>query len=183
MSQSDTTIELSGRVLGLLSDSHGDDAMTRAAVRLLLDGGAETLLHLGDVCEIAVLDELAGLRSPEGNEVVSRVVFGNMDLDVQAMSRYAESVGVLVDHPVGRYRVAGRIVVAHHGHFHSAEPDAIRAKVDYYLHGHTHRMRDERVGSTRLINPGALHRASKHTAALLDCAADELTILEVVRGA
>ncbi|RLS46748.1 MAG: metallophosphoesterase, partial [Planctomycetota bacterium] len=51
--------------------------------------------------------------------------------------------------------------------------------VDYLLHGHTHVCRDERHGATRIINPGALHRASEFTVALLDTDSDELQFLVV----
>ncbi|TVQ31878.1 MAG: YfcE family phosphodiesterase [Phycisphaeraceae bacterium] len=183
MSDGAATIELPARVLGLLSDSHGDAEMTRKAARLLLEHGAETLLHLGDVCAESVLDELAGLRAPDGTPVECRVVFGNMDHDELSMSRYAETVGVKVDHPVGRYTVVGKTAAAHHGHDPRHEPAAMRAGLDYFFHGHTHRKRDEQVGGTRFINPGALHRATNYTVALLDCASDELTFLDVPRGA
>jgi predicted phosphodiesterase len=56
---------------------------------------------------------------------------------------------------------------------------ALAEDVDYLLHGHTHELRDERVGATRIINPGALHRAPRYTAAILDPKADDLTIIEI----
>jgi len=182
MTEGPATVALPGRVIGLLSDSHGDAVMTREAARMLLERGAETLLHLGDVCGDRVLDELAGLRAPGGAPIECRVVFGNMDHDERSMSQYAQTLGVRIDHPVGRYTIAGRTAAAHHGHDPTQELKAIRAGLDYFFHGHTHRKRDEQVGRTRLINPGALHRASTYSVALLDCASDELTFLEVVSG-
>jgi predicted phosphodiesterase len=63
--------------------------------------------------------------------------------------------------------------------FHGHEPGFARALgtqgADYVLHGHTHVTRDERIGKTRIINPGALCRAAKKTVATLDLAADVLT--------
>ena len=32
---------------------------------------------------------------------------------------------------------------------------------DFLLHGHTHVPRDERIGATRVFNPGAVGRADK----------------------
>jgi hypothetical protein len=40
-------------------------------------------------------------------------------------------------------------------------------------------MRDERFGRTRIINPGALFRASEKTVALLDTEADQLDYLRI----
>ena len=51
--------------------------------------------------------------------------------------------------------------------------------VDFLLHGHTHTVQDERVGRTRVINPGALHRASRYTCALLDPSGKSVRWLEI----
>jgi predicted phosphodiesterase len=59
---------------------------------------------------------------------------------------------------------------------------ALRDGADYLLHGHTHELRDERIGRTRMINPGALFRAARYTAALLDPRADRLEILALPRS-
>jgi hypothetical protein len=56
---------------------------------------------------------------------------------------------------------------------------ALAQGVDYLCHGHTHVVRDERIGQTRVINPGALFRAARYTVALLDMAADRLEIVQV----
>jgi len=160
-----------GPLLGLLSDSHGRADATARAVRILLDHGATMLIHLGDVGSVEVLDELVGHDA--------RVVFGNCDHDEVRLARYAQSVGIVVDHPVGRMVVDGRSIVFTHGHLPHALRDAIAGGAAYVLHGHTHETRDERVGPTRIINPGALFRAKRHTAALLDPARDALRFVEV----
>ena len=41
---------------------------------------------------------------------------------------------------------------------------------DFIFHGHTHQAADRRVGKTRIINPGALHRARPKTFVVLDLA-------------
>ena len=58
---------------------------------------------------------------------------------------------------------------------------AIADGADYLLHGHTHETRDERVGRTRVVNPGALSRAARYTCALLDPRSDALRFLEIAR--
>jgi predicted phosphodiesterase len=47
------------------------------------------------------------------------------------------------------------------------------------VHGHTHERRDERRGGTRIVNPGALHRAPAFTVAVLVPSEDRLDFLEV----
>jgi len=157
--------------LGILSDSHGRATMTARAVALLEAHGAELLIHLGDVETEAVIDELVGHPA--------RIVFGNCDYDIAALTRYAAHVGVTVDHPAGRLEADGRVIAFTHGHIRRIMDAALADGVDYLLHGHTHTARDERAGRTRIINPGALFRASRYTAAVLDVAADRLSFIEV----
>ncbi len=159
-------------VLGILSDSHGRAEITRRAVEALRAEGATMLLHLGDIGSPAVLDEQAGPGT--------RVVFGNCD-DESALSRHAALVGVAVDHPAGLIQAGGRRVAYTHGHFPDLLERALRNGADYLLHGHTHETRDERLGRTRIVNPGALFRAARYTCALLDPRNDVLRFLEIAR--
>lgn len=155
-------------IVGLLSDSHGRSMRTRLAIRQLADHGATLFLHMGDFETEEVLDELAGLDA--------RIVFGNND-DERSLGPYAASLGVRVMHPLGRIEVDGRTIAFTHGHLRRSMLEAEGA--DYLIHGHTHRQRDERHGSTRFINPGALHRATPYSVATLDPSKDELTFLVV----
>lgn len=158
-------------LIGILSDSHGRADRTRAAVEALNQRGAKLLIHLGDFCGVHVLEELIGHNA--------RVVFGNCDDDLPSLAHYAEIVGVKVDHPMGILEDGGKRIAFTHGHIAALLGQAIAQGVDYLLHGHTHEIRDECVGKTRVINPGALQRASRYTAALLDPAADRLEFIDI----
>lgn len=157
--------------IGVLSDSHGRVEITRRALALLTSRGCDPILHLGDIETEAVIDELVGLPV--------RMVFGNCDWKLDAMIRYAECMDITVDHPAGQIVVDGRSIVFTHGHLEQPMIAALEAGVDYLFHGHTHEVRDERVGSTRIINPGALFRAARYTVAVLDPTEDRLDVLEV----
>ena len=158
-------------ILGILSDSHGQATITAEAVEQLVNCGAEQLIHCGDVGSEAVLEEL--LIRP------ALVVWGNCDYDRSTLSRYARSLGIAAAAPHGELSCeAGRIGVFH-GH-EPQFPSATRAgRYRYLLYGHTHLRADQRVGPTRLINPGALHRARVKSVALLDTAKDKLQFLIV----
>lgn len=160
--------------IGLLSDSHGRADTTAKAVRALLDHGAELLLHLGDVGSEAVIDELVGHHA--------RIVFGNCDDEIGSLTRYAGLMGVGVDHPMGGLEIAGKRIAFTHGHLQHLVDQALLDGVDYLFHGHSHELRDQRVGRTRIINPGALFRAPRYTAAVLDPARDALEIIDVARS-
>ena len=157
--------------IGILSDSHGRAEITARAVSTLLESGAELLIHLGDFETEQVIDELVG------HECL--IVFGNCDWDIKGLTRYAEAVDVRVEHPLGRLEVDDKIVAFTHGHINHVVDQALQDGVDYLLHGHTHELRDDRLGSTRIINPGALFRASRYTVAILDPGLDALEIFEI----
>jgi len=167
-------IALNVQRIGILSDSHGRNEMTRAAVALLRQRGVDVLLHLGDLGSEAVIDELVGFNA--------RIVFGNCDWDEQSLARYAEIMGIQVDHPLGILEVAGKRIAFTHGHLPQLMRQAMGDGVDYLLHGHTHEVRDERVEQTRIINPGALFRAARYTAAILDPVHDTVEIVEVAHS-
>lgn len=156
-----------GLLVGIMSDSHGRADRVRQARQMLESAGAEVLFHCGDVGGLEVLDELIGCRA--------YFVWGNMDSPADAWRRYVESVGLRWPTVPLVVELAGRHIAVCHGH----EPAFARAvesgQYDYVLYGHTHVGSHHRVGRTRLINPGALHRARSRTVALLDLARDALS--------
>jgi hypothetical protein len=157
--------------LGVISDTHGSARMARRAIDLLCARGATRILHLGDVGSESVLDLLAGLEAT--------VVFGNCD-DERGLARYAHAIGVDVVHPAAIIEVKEARIGLTHGHLEREVAMLFGAKVDFLLHGHTHEIRDERIGCTRVLNPGALHRARRYTALLLEPATGHAEWLDVV---
>lgn len=185
----------------------------------MLDHGAQMLLHLGDIGNEAVIDALvvpapesasapssrgttgAG-ETPQQRQIEARIVFGNTDIEVGALTRYATSLGIVVDHPVGRVSLPGGgeeqvggdagadsgnvanglrggELVFCHGHESAPMRDAVRRGARYLCHGHTHEASDTRQGATRIINPGALHRARQYNVAVLCTESDTVTFYSV----
>ena len=165
--------------IGLLSDSHGRAVITRQAVAALLQHDIDLILHLGDIGTVEVIDALAVNQPGNGSRVPARIVFGNTDMDTAGLGRYARGLGVQVDHPAGRVELGEGELVFCHGHQRALLDAAIEGSTRYLCHGHTHVVTDTRVGATRIINPGALCRATAYTVAVLDTASDELQIIEV----
>jgi hypothetical protein len=158
--------------LGILSDTHDRYEMMAAAVRALQERGAAFFIHCGDVCTPNLLDLLAGLPSA--------FVWGNCDWDRMGLQRYAEAIGVPCYGNVADLELDGKKIAVLHGDDRPRLDALLKAQAhDYLFHGHTHVRRDERVGRTRVINPGALHRAAEKTAALLDTEADALEYLKI----
>ncbi len=157
--------------VGILSDTHDQVARTAAAVALLVDSGAEALIHCGDITVPQVVYEM-GVRP-------SYFVFGNCDDDVQGLGRAIASLGGTCLGSGGLITLGGRRLAVTHGHL-EGELQRLEAMEPHYLFtGHTHCRDDRRRGKTRWINPGALHRARPWTVALLDLESDELSVLIV----
>ncbi|MEO0514833.1 MAG: metallophosphoesterase family protein [Planctomycetota bacterium] len=166
--------------IGLLSDSHGRAATTRRAVEVLLQQGAGVLIHLGDVGTVEVIDALCVDHPDTGDQIEAHLVFGNTDWDIDSLAEYADDLDVVVEHPAGRLSLdGGGELVFCHGHEAAPMQQALADGVRYLCHGHTHAQADDRRGSTRVINPGALFRASVYSVAVLDTQTDHVNFYEV----
>ncbi|MBX3372451.1 MAG: metallophosphoesterase family protein [Phycisphaeraceae bacterium] len=168
-------------LVGVLSDSHGRWRITRRAISRLVEHGAGTFIHLGDLESEAVLEELAGLDA--------RVVFGNCDSDESQLRAHAARLGIRIEHPASVLALPRDVaapgapatirIAFTHGHLPGCVDALLASRPEYLLLGHSHRMRDERHGPTRIVNPGALFRADRYTVALIDPQADQVRFLDV----
>lgn len=148
--------------LAVLSDTHGNLAHTRAAAAVLRGLQCELVLHCGDVGGPTVIDLLA--------EWPVHWVAGNVDYDEGELARTAAQYPGHVWHGrLGEMELAGRRLALLHGDdFRSLELLIRGQQHDVICHGHTHVVRQEQIGRTLVLNPGALHRAARHTLAELD---------------
>jgi putative phosphoesterase len=161
-------------IVGILSDTHGHVKRTARAVQILLDRGAEQLVHCGDVGGTDVLDCLAGQAAT--------FVFGNNDLDRTGLERYAGTIGITCGGTEGRLNFGSKRGIVTHGDDAAIVRRVLKSQsVDYLFVGHTHEKLDHRDGRVRVINPGALHRVDQRTVAVLDTVADRLEFVVVPR--
>lgn len=159
-------------LLGILSDTHNRPDAARAGILALQAAGAEFFVHCGDVGDEAVIDCLTGLPNA--------VVWGNNDFERDRLGKYAKSVGVTIHEPYAQLLLAGKRIAVTHGDDASILRRVIRDHLaDYLLFGHTHVPSDERYDGVRIINPGALYRATPKTVAVLNLATDELKTIVV----
>ncbi|MAD78097.1 MAG: hypothetical protein CMJ51_01840 [Planctomycetaceae bacterium] len=165
-STTDSWTPLSARRIGLVSDTHGDVLRTTRGLDLLIADSVDLILHLGDLGSEAVVDRLAGLPV--------RLVLGNVD--PPHLARYATLIGLTVDHPGMRLQVGERRIFATHGHLDSVVRSGLSDRPDYFIHGHTHQARDERIDGIRFLNPGAVQRGAPPSVAILDPVDDDFTV-------
>ncbi|MCC7084873.1 MAG: metallophosphoesterase family protein [Pirellulales bacterium] len=158
-------------LLGVISDTHGHVHNARAGVRMLESFGVQAVLHCGDVGSTAIVPLFAAWPT--------RFVYGNCD--------HGQALQLMIDD-------AGQTC---HGRFDSFELDEVKiallhgdddrllrctiaeGKHQLVCHGHTHVPRNERIGSTWVVNPGALYRADPHTIAIVDLKALTAEIVTV----
>lgn len=161
--------------LGLLSDSHGKTDRLHRAIQLLKDRRIDTILHCGDLGDLQDLEALAWA----GLSVY--VVLGNTDRHMQELIEAAVSLKVNLNPEVIELPLDdGRLLAGTHGDDDGVLRQLIvDGRYAYVCHGHSHRRRDERIGPTRVINPGAITRANPPSLALLDTATDELEFIEL----
>jgi putative phosphoesterase len=161
-------------LIGLLSDTH-DNAVTAAAgVTLLKDARVEAVLHAGDLVSPEMLQHFEGLDVP------FHLVLGNNEYDPAALRARAAANGLFFYPEFADLTLGGKRIALAHGHEGARLAALIRSgRYAYVVHGHTHVRRDEQVGPTRVINPGALQRARVKSVAVLDTAADAVRFLEL----
>lgn len=157
--------------IAILSDTHSRTATVERALALLTPHRPELLIHCGDIEDEATID----LFPP-----TTHFVFGNCDHDRATIRAAIARIGATLHEPFGHLRIAGKDLAFLHGDDSRLLWDLIRADTfDYLFHGHTHVQRDEVIGRTRVINPGALHRARPKTIVLLEVASGVKTPLVV----
>jgi putative phosphoesterase len=136
--------------IAILSDTHNRKEALSAALSFLRRQGIDTLFHCGDVTTLETARLMAGFTV--------HYVYGNGDADapeIREMLQAAnpESTGGLVFSG----ELDGVKIAATHGHLAGKVLELTASReYDYVFHGHTHIQKDQIVGGTRIINPGAL---------------------------
>lgn len=161
--------------IGILSDTHDHLNRTQVAVELLIDRGAQALVHCGDLTGPPIVEACCKLPF--------YFVFGNHDSDMASIlaDASAENGGNCLRWG-GELSLSGKRIAVAHGHFPKDFRPLLAKNPDYFLFGHSHQTHDSMDGSIRRINPGALFRAEKYSIALLDLLSDELEFITIPRG-
>jgi uncharacterized protein len=161
--------------LGILSDTHNNIANTRSALELFRDHGVERLIHCGDLIRPIMIEEFISWR-------VS-FVFGNCDDERDEQRRNVRAL--LQDSTIGEQwieEINGMRLAAMHGDDSRGLSALITGRAyDIVFRGHSHERLDVRIGSTRVINPGALggKKPQSRSICVLDLASGEAKFVEL----
>jgi putative phosphoesterase len=160
--------------IGIIADTHNDQSLTQRALARLQQEAITTVLHAGDVTSARIL------RLFQGYDLW--IAKGNMDHDPALIPTVQALFGAARFKAVHTLSLDGHSVAMIHNGESPAARELVRSKsYDYLIHGHTHHIRDERVLSTRVINPGAIGntRWRRPSFAILDLTTDDLSIIEL----
>ncbi|HUV80899.1 MAG TPA: YfcE family phosphodiesterase [Patescibacteria group bacterium] len=136
----------------VISDSHDNLANIAKAVDILKKEKIKTVLHCGDICSPATLSEI--MKTFSGR---IQIVFGNVDGDRFSLAKIeSKNPGRLKIHGESAdIKISGKkIAFCHSPEF--ARGLAARQKYDFVFYGHNHKPWEEKIGRTRLVNPGNL---------------------------
>lgn len=159
--------------IAVVSDSHDNLATAQKALEWARKQGIATLIHCGDVCSPAMLREMAGWFSGQ-----IHLVFGNVDGDRQAMIDF-KLANVKIHGEFGETEEGGKKIAFCHKPEPARQAAAIQ-KYDLVFSGHTHQPWEEKIGRTRLVNPGTLAGMfNKATFAVYDTGTDKLDLILV----
>jgi putative phosphoesterase len=157
-------------MLGVISNSGGRAETVTAAVNVFRAGGAEYVVHLGDIGGRHVLDALGALASG--------FVWGEKDADRMGLMRYGHSVGVECLGLIADFEYGGKRIVCVHGDDRKILRKLLdEQQHDFLLVGHDHNVEDYTVGRTRVLNPGPLHGGASPSALLLDPETGKIKLL------
>ncbi len=168
--------------IGILSETHGHVERTKSAMEILINAGVERVLHCGDIGSDKVMVEL--YSSYLLSQIPIYAVLGNVDYPDDDYLSWNKRGEIYVYGRFGKMNLAGKDIAIIHGDDSLKLEAAIHSNAyDYIFTGHTHIKRDDRIGKSRIINPGAVYRASKPTVACLDLNGGELQYLPLLQEA
>jgi uncharacterized protein len=162
--------------IGVISDTHNNIGNLLKALRFFNEEGIQKLIHCGDMANVTTAKQMSGF------DVI--YVNGNMDNSAAAVNDALwllnpnnETTGDVFTGKLGEANIA-----ATHGHLQRKLDQLIRSRrYDFIFTGHTHRKRDEMIGKTRVINPGALGgaRYEPRTVCVVDLDNQEVQTVEI----
>ena len=123
--------------IGILSDTHSKVKYAQKSLEMLIENGAEFIVHAGDVCEHEMLELLKNC----GKRYVA--VYGNNDAHLR---QYHEDYN-LVQEP-HYFKLADTSFKLMHLPFYMT-PDT-----EVVIFGHTHEFKSEFIEGTLFLNPG-----------------------------
>lgn len=147
--------------LGIVSDTHGHVHYALEAVRMLESLGVDEVLHCGDIGSTDIVELFSAWPT--------HFVFGNVDFEKAQLRAAIEAAGQTCHGERGILEREEKKIAFLHGHDTLLFRETLRSgEFDLLCYGHTHQAKQETVGHTLVLNPGALFRATPHSLAVVE---------------
>jgi putative phosphoesterase len=135
--------------LGLISDTHDNVTMIKAAIKRLNELDVELVLHAGDYISPFTAKPYAELKA----KMIG--VYGNNCAEREKLKEVYAAIGKELVGNFAEVDAGGKRIALIHGH----DEALLRALMthgvyDVVVHGHDHKAKIAKVGSTLVINPG-----------------------------
>jgi putative phosphoesterase len=162
--------------IGIMADTHNHIENTLRALDLFRRHEVDRVFHCGDITTDQVVELFTGWN------VV--FVFGNMDrfhADLMQKAKLLIGEGAMGYYYTAEITDGVRVAVCH-GDNEEQLDEFIRSGLYHYVfHGHLHKRRDEQIGDTRVINPGALggKKVQSRSVCILDLDTGEAEFIDV----
>jgi uncharacterized protein len=135
--------------VGLISDTHDNVTMIKAAIKRLNELDVALVLHAGDYISPFTAKPYADLKA----KMIG--VYGNNCAEHEKLKEVYAAVGKEIVGNFAEVEAGGRRIALLHGH------DAALLKsltshgcYDVVVHGHDHKAKAEKNGKTLVVNPG-----------------------------
>jgi putative phosphoesterase len=163
--------------VAIFSDSHDNLENLKRAIDWIKKEKIEILIHCGDV---ASFDTLKFIMDNFPGEVF--LSLGNMDKDY-SLEKFPKTNKIKIEREFGEIEIKNKKIAFCHSPA-LAKKLAKGQKYDFIFFGHTHKAWEEKIGKTRIINPGELAGLYyKPTFAVCDFETGkvELKVLEILK--
>ncbi|MFH0875823.1 MAG: metallophosphoesterase [archaeon] len=159
-------------MIGIISDTHDNIGNIKKAISVFKARNVDFAFHCGDI--------VAPFTVTFFKDVKMKFIQGNCDGDIPMIRKNIELIGGEFLGTIAEFNHGGKKFAAYHGNLTDVLDKLISSKkYDYVLTGHTHKRRDELIGKTRVINPGAHYYGAENTIALLDVEKNKLELIQL----
>jgi putative phosphoesterase len=149
--------------IAILSDTHNRYATVEKALQMVQERQINFVIHCGDIEDADTVWLFQGFTA--------HFTFGNCDVERTELRQALHGIGAELHEGWGLVEVNGvKIAFTHGDDKRRLQELENSGAFDFVFYGHTHQAEEHVVGSTRVINPGALQRARVKTFVVLDVA-------------
>ncbi len=160
-------------ILGIISDTHDHVTHITKAVSLFRSRDVQHILHAGDFCSPFTVPLFKGYHMD--------AVFGNNDGDHYRLISKLHENNLAIHNEFFETEIDGCRIALYHG----TQPAITKAlgmsgMYDLVVSGHIHKVVNESIGETRMLNPGSAHGFdAEATIALFDTETRETEIIKL----